>query len=59
MTSDLEREMQSEFAEPVDDPEEAEARLGAQAFIKMFRASLEHVYVGGATYAARPRGTCD
>jgi hypothetical protein len=54
MTSELEREMQSEFAEPVDDPEEAEARLGAQAFIKMFRASLEHVYAGGATYTHVP-----
>lgn len=54
VTSELEREMRSEFAEPVDDPGEAEARLGVQAFIKMFRASLEHVYVGGATYTHVP-----
>jgi hypothetical protein len=50
MTSELDNEMQSKFSEPVDDPEEEEARLGARAFIKMFKLSLENVYVGGATY---------
>ena len=54
LTSELEGEMQEAFAEPVDDPEEQEARRGAVAFIKMFRTSLENVYVGGATYTHVP-----
>lgn len=50
MTPEAKADIDGKLAEPLEDPEEEDARAGAQAFINAFSTALENVYVGGATY---------